>query len=120
MKTKKLTLKLLAIVLGLGSMALSAHADELYKPKHGGVLLQHKKTGLAYEVVRKPKEVQVYAPTESAYVPKEITVHFKNGQGTFDQVHLKLLPPNEPGSLFYSAPLPEGVLISAGVTFDFD
>lgn len=81
-----------------------------------GELVKHRKTGLEYEVVRKPKEVLLYPLTSNAPVPSMITVRFKNEKGIADRMHLKLMQSNEPGSRFYSSPLPERVLITAGIT----
>ena len=92
--------------------------SELFKPTHGGEELR--KSGLSYEVVRKPKEVFVYAPKEDSPIPSVITIKFKNDKGMFDQVHLTLLPMKEPGTNSYSAPLPTNIYIAAGVTFDLD
>ena len=100
--------------MGISGRAL---ADELFKASHGGELVKHMKTGLAYEVVRKPKEVMLYPPTSTSPVPSTLTIGFKNEKGVMDRVEVKLIPVNEPGSVFYSAPLPERVLVAAGVTF---
>jgi len=104
--------------MGMSGRAL---ADELFKASHGGELIKHHKTGIAYEVVRKPKEVILYAPESASPVPSTLTIGFKNEKGILDRVDVKLMPvDNGPGSIFYSAPLPERVLVAAGLTFYFN
>jgi len=111
-----LSILILSVVflMGMGGLAL---ADELFKASHGGEMVRHLKTGLAYEVVRKPKEVLLYAPDTTSPVPSTLSIRFKNEKGIMDRVDVKLIPVNEPGSIFYSAPLPERVLVAAGLTF---
>jgi hypothetical protein len=103
-------------MLGISSLAL---ADELYHPLHGGELIKHKRTGLDYEVVRTPKEVVVYPTKDEAPVPKMITIQFKNEKGIMDSADLKLLPSKEAKAGYTTGPLPQRVLVSGGVTFNF-
>ena len=119
MKSKQKIIALIISILFL-TPSLHTHADELIKGTHGGSMAKHLKTGLAYEVVRKSKEVYLYPPSNTSPVPSTITIGFKNEKGMMDRVELKLLPVNEPGSVFYSAPLPERVLVAAGLTFYFN
>ncbi len=106
-----------ALLLSLSHLSAFAQ-DELFKPTHGGQEL--KKSGLSYEVVRKPKEILVYPPKVDAPVPSVITLKFKNKKGVVDQVSLTLMPIKEPGMNIYSAPVPASVYIAGGVTFDLD
>ncbi len=110
-------------VLASSTASVSTFAqNELFKPSHGGQEL--KKSGLSYEVVRKPKEIIVYPPPkkENAPVPSRITLKFKNKKGIEDEIQLKLMPmkEREPGMNIYSAPVPASVYISGGLSFDLD
>ena len=111
------------LILGLSATSISTFAQsELFKPSHGGQEL--KKSGLSYEVVRKPKEIIVYPPPkkENAPVPNRIILKFKNKKGIEDEINLKLMPmkEREPGMNIYSAPVPASVYISGGLSFDLD
>ena len=110
-------MKILILLMMMSTFSFAQ--EELFKPLHGGQEL--KKSGLSYEVVRKPKEIFVYAPDkQDAPVPNVITIKFKNKKGILDQVQLKLFPIKEPtaGSNIYSAPVPASVYIAGGVSFD--
>ena len=109
------TLTLFALLFGL---TVQAQDELMKKPAHGGQVV--KKQGLAYEVVRKPKEILVYPPKEDAPVPSRITLRFKNKSGVADLVHIQLMPPKEPGTSIYSGTIPASVYIAGGLTFDLD
>lgn len=99
---------------------LHSVADELFRPLHGGQEI--KKQGLSYEVVRKPKEILVYPPDkEKSPTPEGVTIEFKDHKGVVDRMTLKLVPPKNPGpNMYYTAPLPEKILIAGSVTFDLN
>src|ERR1035437_2387199 len=109
-------MKILVMLMAMASLSFAQ--EELFKPRFGGQEL--KKSGLSYEVVRKPKEILVYPPKDDSPIPSVITLRFKNKKGIIDQIHLKLLPMKEPGTNSYSAPLPTNIYIAAGVTFDLN
>lgn len=111
-------ISILTLLLTTGVSSPTMAQDELFKPTHGGE--EVKKSGLSYEVVRKPKEILVYPPKDDAPVPSVITLKFKNKKGLIDQVQLKLMPIKEPGTNIYSAPVPASVYIAGGVTFDLN
>lgn len=107
----------LILVFGLPVIfSPAAHtADEIFRPTHGGEVV--KKSGLSYEVVRKPKEILVY-PEKEAPVPNEITMKFKDKKGNINELRLKLFPVKETAMNIYSAPVPAKVYIAGGVSFD--
>ncbi len=110
------------ILFSLVTAAVSNAEAPVAVGSHGGTIVS--KAGKSYEVVldHSHHQVTVYSvPGQASGAPKsEMVLKIKKGDTFLEKIHLKLTNPSDPARSNYTGLIPASVVISGGVTFDFD